>query len=337
MSYRIPLTFVLLATLAVGCGDDDALPLDAGMSDAGFDDAGSEDAGFADAGQDAGRDSGMLPEDAGTTDAGLDAGMLPGDAGSTDAGDTDAGDTDAGCTSSEQCQNGDLCDGEEQCVDGACVPAAAPLVCDDLMDCTVDTCDAATGCVHTPIDADGDGDDACTDCDDSDPDRNSTAVELCNGVDDNCDGGIDEGLTGTFYPDCDGDGWAEEFAPSRTGCVVPTPASTGCTTPAPAWTSREPQFDDYDCADADDRAHSGVTGFFTTPVVDGIVEYDFDCDFTETLEIDVTGSCADAGSGCAATPGWDTSVPSCGESALFITSCTAACEPVTETRTQGCR
>ncbi len=38
------------------------------------------------------------------------------------------------------------------------------------------------------IDADADGVDSCTDCDDTDPGRYPGAVERCNGIDDDCDG-----------------------------------------------------------------------------------------------------------------------------------------------------
>jgi len=52
-------------------------------------------------------------------------------------------------------------------------------------------------------DADGDGETFCNDCDDSDPAIFSEAIETCNGVDDDCDGLIDEDALGV---DTDGDG-----------------------------------------------------------------------------------------------------------------------------------
>ena len=51
------------------------------------------------------------------------------------------------------------------------------------------------------------------DCDDQDPAVNSRAVEVCNGVDDDCDGVIDgEGATDrpTWGLDLDGDGFGRE-------------------------------------------------------------------------------------------------------------------------------
>jgi len=55
-------------------------------------------------------------------------------------------------------------------------------------------------------DADGDGDPTNTDCDDSNAAINHSATEVCDGVDNNCNGSIDE--VGTLkYVDADGDGF----------------------------------------------------------------------------------------------------------------------------------
>ena len=62
-------------------------------------------------------------------------------------------------------------------------------------------------------DGDSDGYGLSEDCDDTDPDINPGAEERCNGVDDNCDGDIDEeGAVGsdTFYADADGDTYGDE-------------------------------------------------------------------------------------------------------------------------------
>ena len=81
---------------------------------------------------------------------------------------------------------------------------------------------------HPDQDADGYGDDAqsvvsCAppfdwistggDCDDQRADRNPDVQERCNGLDDDCDGEVDEGFGGAFrrwYPDLDGDGWGRD-------------------------------------------------------------------------------------------------------------------------------
>ncbi len=61
----------------------------------------------------------------------------------------------------------------------------------------------------TPDDLDGDGYGASEDCDDSDEDINPGAWELCDGVDNDCDGEVDEDATLTFYADADGDGYGD--------------------------------------------------------------------------------------------------------------------------------
>jgi formylglycine-generating enzyme required for sulfatase activity len=65
-------------------------------------------------------------------------------------------------------------------------------------------------------DVDGDGFDAVEaggdDCDDEDGAVHPDAIELCNGVDDNCDGETDEDSAEdalTWYADVDGDGWGD--------------------------------------------------------------------------------------------------------------------------------
>jgi hypothetical protein len=122
--------------------------------DGGPDDAGV-DAGPPDAGVDAG-------VDAGPPDAGVDAG--PEDAGTPDsgldAGPGDAGPADAGCTTTTFLDV-DL-DGHGDPASGAvdCSPSRVLL-----------------------------GDD----CDDVDPATHPGATEVCNGLDDNCNGAVDEG------------------------------------------------------------------------------------------------------------------------------------------------
>jgi hypothetical protein len=90
--------------------------------------------------------------------------------------------------------------------------------CDDLVDIH-----AVGGTVRYWADLDGDGHgdgpaiESCAipdgfsatddDCDDTDPTRAPSLPELCNGIDDNCDGSIDEGLMSAFYIDADADGF----------------------------------------------------------------------------------------------------------------------------------
>ncbi|WP_173179852.1 MopE-related protein [Desulfosarcina ovata] len=80
-----------------------------------------------------------------------------------------------------------------------------------------DDCNAAT----LDDDLDQDGYVLADDCDDTDASVNPGATEVCDGIDNNCDGQIDEGVTITFYLDADGDGFGDEAA-STEACEAPT-------------------------------------------------------------------------------------------------------------------
>ncbi|GDX81695.1 hypothetical protein LBMAG42_35060 [Deltaproteobacteria bacterium] len=70
-------------------------------------------------------------------------------------------------------------------------------------------------------DEDGDGyRPADGDCNDGDPAVNPDAVEVCNGLDDNCDGEVDEDVVGLWYADGDGDG-AGDASASVSACEAP--------------------------------------------------------------------------------------------------------------------
>lgn len=61
------------------------------------------------------------------------------------------------CANSAQCQDNDLCNGVEACINGVCDPGT-PVNCEDGIACTFDSCNPATGvCAHPPSDA------ACSD------------------------------------------------------------------------------------------------------------------------------------------------------------------------------
>ena len=62
------------------------------------------------------------------------------------------------------------------------------------------------------------------DCDDTDPGTFPSAVEQCDGVDQDCDGEIDEGVTQTWYGDADRDGYGSQNA-TTTACEQPPDTS----------------------------------------------------------------------------------------------------------------
>lgn len=119
-----------------------------------------------------------------------------------------ASDARVGCRADLECDNQRFCDGVERCLEGACVPGA-PVLCATTDPCLPRSCDErARGCVATVSPADGDGDgfvglyavrsasgelQCGVDCDDRNPAVHPGARELCNGVDDDCNGATDEG------------------------------------------------------------------------------------------------------------------------------------------------
>jgi len=80
----------------------------------------------------------------------------------------------------------------------------------------------------TTDDADNDGVPADDDCDDTDDAVHPDATEICNGIDDDCDGRIDDAdddldpaTTPDWVPDLDGDGYPGEITTPVSACVAP--------------------------------------------------------------------------------------------------------------------
>ena len=106
-------------------------------------------------------------------------------------------------------------------------------------------CEAPDGAVDTP-----------GDCDDADPASNPQGVEVCNGLDEDCDGVVDESLQLEWYADVDGDGYGA-------GKVY-----AACTAP-PGYTADHTDCDDTSadvspgaveiCGDATDNDCDGVS------------------------------------------------------------------------------
>ena len=92
---------------------------------------------------------------------------------------------------------------------------------------------------------------ASGDCDDTVAAIRPWAAEICDGVDNDCDGSIDEGDLEAWYPDDDGDGYGRDDDPLRSclrpdghtevGARASTPTATACSTappPSPGCRSR---------------------------------------------------------------------------------------------------
>jgi hypothetical protein len=105
----------------------------------------------------------------------------------------DQKDTD-GDGKGDACENDTDGDGLTDDIDN-CVGVQNPDQTDTDGDGIGDACDS---------DDDGDGDPDATDCAPLDADVSHKAAESCNGLDDDCDGDVDEG-----FPDTDGDGLAD--------------------------------------------------------------------------------------------------------------------------------
>lgn len=87
-----------------------------------------------------------------------------------------------------------------------------------------------TDSADTNLDSDGDGYLSYEDCNDNDPNVNAGAIEICDGLDNNCDGAVDEGVTTPFYYDGDSDGYGngDQFVEACEGPEDHVPFSNDC-------------------------------------------------------------------------------------------------------------
>jgi hypothetical protein len=158
-------------------------------------------------------------------------------------------------------------------------------VCDGVdNDCDGSVDEDGDGAVPRYRDADGDGfgtteqitscepvpgyADAPGDCKDDDPLVNPTGVEVCgDGIDNDCDGGIDDRVDGLLWaPDRDEDGWGGDEVPVTSCEIVPGyAAALG------------------DCDDTEPDVHPGAVDL----PYDGV---DADCDDADDYDVDRDGN-----------------------------------------------
>ena len=187
---RLALLLAIGLLVVAACGNrnvgiDRSVPFDAGAGEAGPDASGTQDA--------AGDASPYLGGPC-VDDAQCDDGI----ACTYDSCDQAVGRC-LNVPDDSQCQDGVYCDGQEVCVPGHGCEAGPVVACDNGNECVLAMCVEATqSCQYTPRDVDQDGDpdahcDPGHDCNDLDPDVSSIHAEVChNGIDDNCNGLIDE-------------------------------------------------------------------------------------------------------------------------------------------------
>lgn len=149
-----------------------------------------------------------------------------------------------------------------------------------------------------------------TDCDDGAYSVNPGAAEVCNGIDDNCNAQIDEGIGNAgctvYYRDYDSDTYGN---PLVSQCLCNPDLFSGYDVTNP-----------NDCYDFNNQAKPGQTTYFSAHRGDG--NHDYNCDTLETKRwTDISGVCTLDFDLCDIASGWSGSSPSCGNSGTWNSGC----------------
>jgi hypothetical protein len=135
------------------------------------------------------------------------------------------------------------------------------------------------------------------DCKDSDGAINPGEPEVCDAVDQDCDGDIDEGVTTLYYDDDDSDGYGD-----------PSASTEACSLPGGSSENSE------DCDDTDGAINPGAT-----EICDGSTDEDCDGDIDEGVsttyysdgDADGYGDPDISSTGCSEPPGYSTDSTDC--------------------------
>ncbi|MCY1018230.1 MopE-related protein [Pyxidicoccus sp. MSG2] len=116
-----------------------------------------------------------------------------------------------------------------------------------------------------------------TDCNDTNASVSPAQTEVCNGVDDNCGGGIDEGVKSTYYRDADGDGFGNASNTTQ-ACSAPSGYTADSTDCNDADSTLNPNTRWY--ADTDSDGYGSTTSVASCVQPAGHVRGNTDCDDT---------------------------------------------------------
>ncbi len=129
---------------------------------------------------------------------------------------------------------------------------------DDCTDSNDYNCDESVGYA----DADADGFPACDDCDDAAAAVNRDAVEVCDGVDNDCEGTVDLAATDalTYYADVDADGYGD-FTATVADCSAPSGHVADATDCNDGDAAIYPGAEEPDCTDPTDYNCDGSVAY----------------------------------------------------------------------------
>ena len=138
-----------------------------------------------------------------------------------------------------------------------------------------------------------------------------SSPEVCNEIDDDCDGETDNGVLQTFWTDQDKDGYGDPNEPIY-ACAQPEGAATN----------------NEDCQDLLKEVHPGAEAWHAEGYItlDGALSFDWNCNEEEERrwpnQISVDSEDPVMPDDCDSfIPGWNNEIPLCGAESYFISSC----------------